>query len=88
MSEFDARAKMEAQATKMTLQRIAKRHEIDKKFARIKKFNSEHPIVPTETVVVYQNEPSFDEIARESARWIGSYHARILGAFGFGSKKK
>ncbi len=79
---------MEARATEMTRQRNAKRREIDEKLAVIKEFNKVHPIVKVEEVVIYQREPTHDEIARESARWIGSYHARILGAFGFGLKKK
>jgi len=81
---------MEAQASKMTHERNAKRLKIATKLDKIKEFNNEHPIIvtPTETVVVYQSEPDPDEIAKESARWIGGYHARLLKGFCFVQKKK
>lgn len=76
-------------AAKMTLDRYKKEDEIRKKLEAIKEYNREHPVPPV--VVVYESEPDpLDsmEIVKASARWIGKYHAGILGGFGFGSTKK
>ncbi len=87
MSLVDAWARMEAMATEMTQKRNEENRKIEKKLEAIRRFNREHPITTAEPVTVYQYEQSDDEIARESARWIGAYHAKLLGGFGITNKK-
>ena len=72
---------MEEQASSIMAAKRAKQQIIDDKFKALHEYNIANPIAkPLEEQVVEGSDltqETNEQIARESARWIGGYHAKL-----------